>query len=127
MDVGVFNPLSISSDHQTASNIDWDAAHEKAAAFVLQLNLTEKVNMVTGSFDVGSCIGNIGPVPRLGFKGLCLSDGPAGVNRADLASVFPSGITTAASWDRELIYQRGVSIGAEFKAKGVNIMLGCVN
>ncbi|KAF2798415.1 glycoside hydrolase family 3 protein [Melanomma pulvis-pyrius CBS 109.77] len=80
--------------------------------------------MVTGGSDVGPCIGNIGPVERLGFRGLCFSDGPIGVNRADLVSVFPSGITAAAMWDRELLYQRGLAIGSEFRGKGAHVMLG---
>jgi beta-glucosidase len=82
---------------------------------------------VTGGYDVGFCIGNIGPIPRLGFKGLCFSDGPNGVNRADLVSVFPSGIAAAAMWDRELLYQRGVAIGKEYREKGVHVMLGYVS
>jgi beta-glucosidase len=80
--------------------------------------------MVTGGFDVGSCIGNIGPLERLSFRGLCFADGPSGVNRADLVSVFPAGLTAAATWDTDLMYQRGIALGAEFRAKGVNVMLG---
>ncbi|KAF2466875.1 beta-glucosidase [Lindgomyces ingoldianus] len=106
------------------TNLDWDAARSKAIAFVAQLNNLEKVNLVTGGFDVGPCIGNIGPVERLSFKGYCMSDGPAGVNRADLVSIFPSGITAAATWDRQLMYDRGFAIGEEFKEKGIHVMLG---
>ena len=106
------------------ANLDWDAAYLKAVSFVAQLNASEKVNLVTGGYDAGPCIGNIGPVSRLGFKGLCFSDGPIGVNRADLVSVFPSGITAVAMWDRELLYQRGVAIGSEFRGKGAHVMLG---
>ncbi|KAF2179972.1 glycoside hydrolase family 3 protein [Zopfia rhizophila CBS 207.26] len=80
--------------------------------------------MVTGGFDVGSCIGNIGPVGRLSLKGLCFSDGPTGINRADLVSVFPAGLTAAATWDVELLYQRGLALGAEYRGKGINVMLG---
>ena len=70
--------------------------------------------------------GNIGPVYRLGFNGLCLQDGPLAIRQADYASVFPAGVTCAASWDRNLIHLRGVYMGMEFKNKGANVALGPV-
>ncbi|OLN97641.1 putative beta-glucosidase G 2 [Colletotrichum chlorophyti] len=107
---------------------NWDAAVSKANAFVAQLNLTEKTWMVTGKLglDAGGCIGNIVPIERVGFPGLCLLDGPTALDRADLVSVFPAGLTTAASWDKELIYQRGKALGDEFRDKGVHVGLGPV-
>ncbi|KAH8596964.1 glycosyl hydrolase family 3 N terminal domain-containing protein [Bisporella sp. PMI_857] len=98
----------------------------KANELISKLNLTEKSTLVTGklSLTTGGCIGNVLPIPRVGFKGLCLQDGPNGVNLADLISVFPSGVTTGATWDKELIYQRAKAIGAEFRGKGINIGLG---
>lgn len=107
-----------------AATLDWDAAHAKAEAFVAQLNTLEKVNLVTGDANIAPCTGNIGPIKRLGFQGVCMADGPAGVNRADLVSVFPAGLATAATWDVDLIYQRGQAIGAEYRGKGVHVMLG---
>lgn len=89
------------------------------------LNLTEKVAMVTGSSEY-SCIGNIAPIERLNFTGLCLQDGPAGDRLGDLTSTFPAGLTTAATWDKELMKQRGYALGTEFKGKGANIHLGWV-
>ena len=78
--------------------------------------------MVTGV--VGPCVGNIGPIPRLGFSGLCLQAGPLAIRQADYASVFPAGLSAAASWDIGLIHQRGLDLGSEFKGKGANIALG---
>lgn len=103
---------------------DWDAAAQLAENLVSQLTLDEKVQMITGNSSAGYCIGNITPIPRLNFTGLCMLDGPNAVNRADLASVFPSGITAAATWDRELIYRRGYALGEEFKGKGGHVALG---
>lgn len=105
---------------------DWDAALEKANDFVAQLTLEEKVGMVTGgpALDGLGCVGNLVPVPHAGFGGACFSDGPTGVNRADLVSVFPAGLTAAATWDRSLMYQRGVAIGEEFREKGAHVYLG---
>jgi len=70
------------------------------------------------------CVGNIKPLPRVGFPGLCLEDSPLGVRFADLVSVFPSGLTTAATFSSDLAYKRGVAMGEEHRAKGVNIQLG---
>lgn len=78
--------------------------------------------MVTGT--PGPCVGNILAIPRLGFKGLCYQDGPLSIRAADYASVFPAGVAAASSWDRELIYERGVAMGAEFKGKGAHVRLG---
>ncbi|KAF6816926.1 beta-glucosidase 2 [Colletotrichum sojae] len=104
------------------------AAASRATAFVARLNLTEKSLMVTGrlGLDAGGCIGNIPPIERVGFRGLCLLDGPTALNRADLVSVFPAGLTTAASWDKDLMYRRGRALGEEFRDKGVNVGLGPV-
>ena len=82
--------------------------------------------MVTGTSLSGACVGNIAAIERLGFSGIYVSDGPTAVNRYDLVSVFPAGIAAAASWDRDLMYQRGLLLGAEFKAKGTHVGLGYV-
>jgi hypothetical protein len=100
----------------------WSAAFNKATAFVAQMNLTEKAFMVTGVN--GPCVGNIPGIPRLGFKGLCLQDGPLAIRQVSYASVFPAGVSVAATFDAGLMYQRGVALGQEFVAKGANIMLG---
>lgn len=70
---------------------DWEAAIDKARAFVAQLTIEEKADMVTG--QAGPCVGNIVAVPRLGFRGLCLHDGPLAIRVADYASVFPAGVS----------------------------------
>lgn len=58
----------------------WDEAYEKARDFVGKLTLVEKVNLTTGTgWMTDRCIGMTGSVPRLGFRGFCLEDGPLGV------------------------------------------------
>lgn len=71
-------------------------------------------------------MGNTGSVPRLGLRALCLQDSPLGVRFADWVSAFPAGVTTAATWDRTLMYARGVAMGQEHKGKGIDIQLGPV-
>ncbi|KFA68987.1 hypothetical protein S40285_08855 [Stachybotrys chlorohalonatus IBT 40285] len=102
----------------------WDEALVKARDFVAQLTLEEKADMVTGT--PGPCVGNIVAVPRLGFKGLCLQDGPLAIRVADYASVFMAGVSAASTWDKDILYERGLAMGKEFKAKGAHVALSPV-
>ncbi|KAL8287847.1 avenacinase [Gaeumannomyces tritici] len=102
----------------------WEAGLAKAKDFVAQLTPEEKANMVTGT--PGPCVGNIAPVPRLNFTGLCLQDGPATLRQATYVTVFPGGVSAASSWDKDLIYKHGVLMAREFRDKGSHIILGPV-
>ncbi|PVH74275.1 glycoside hydrolase family 3 protein [Cadophora sp. DSE1049] len=102
----------------------WEEALAKAKEFTAQLTPAEKADMVTGK--PGPCVGNIVAIPRLGFGGLCLQDGPLAIRTVDYASVFPAGVTTAASFDRKLMYERGAAMGAEFRGKGAQVALSPV-
>lgn len=62
----------------------------------------------------------------MGFPQLCLQDGPLGVRQTELITAFPAGITTGATWDKSLMYARGVAMGEEFRGKGANFYLGPV-
>jgi beta-glucosidase len=70
------------------------------------------------------CTGNTGSAHRVGFRQLCLQDGPLGVRNTENITAFPAGITVGATWNKDLMYQRGAAIGSEFRGKGVNIHLG---
>ncbi|KAJ3277406.1 hypothetical protein HK104_003323 [Borealophlyctis nickersoniae] len=102
----------------------WAAPVAKAKALVKQLTVEEKATIVTGvGWTVTPCVGNIGPVPKIGFKGLCLQDGPAGVRFADKVSNFGASINVAATFDKTLMETRGRLMGAEFRGKGANVAL----
>ena len=58
--------------------------------------------------------------------GLCLQDGPLGIRFADYVSAFPAGINVGATWDRGLAVARGIAMGSEMNAKGVDAQLGPV-
>ncbi|EPQ55735.1 glycoside hydrolase family 3 protein [Gloeophyllum trabeum ATCC 11539] len=51
-------------------------------------------------------------------------DSPLGVRYADFVTAFPTGINTAATWNRALIRLRGLYMGQEFVGKGVHVQLG---
>ncbi|KAI1430458.1 beta-glucosidase-like protein [Xylaria sp. CBS 124048] len=104
---------------------EWSSAYEKAVALVSQMTVAEKVNITAGTgMYMGRCVGNSGSALRVGFPQLCLQDGPLGVRTTDNITAFPAGITTGATWNKELMYQRGVAMGKEFRGKGVNFYLG---
>lgn len=91
------------------------------------MTLLEKVNLTTGTgWEGDACVGNVGAIPRLNFPALCMQDSPLGVRFADYVSAFPAGGTVAASWDRDLFYQRGFAMGSEHRGKGVDVQLGPV-
>ncbi|KAJ6007091.1 hypothetical protein N7499_000755 [Penicillium canescens] len=117
------SPAVLPSPNATGSG-GWDEAFSKAQQFVAKLTIEEKADMVTG--QPGPCVGNIVAIPRLGFPGLCLQDGPLSIRVADYASVFAAGVTVASTWDRDLLYKRGYAMGQEFKAKGAHIALSPV-
>ncbi|KAI9888502.1 MAG: hypothetical protein M1814_006864 [Vezdaea aestivalis] len=106
---------------------EWAVPYEKARKFVSQLTLLEKVNITTGvGWQQERCVGQVGSVPRLGFRSLCMQDSPLGVRIADFVSTFPAGLSAAATWNRDLMYQRGYAMGSEHRDKGVDVQLGPV-
>ncbi|OAA35972.1 glycoside hydrolase family 3 protein [Cordyceps fumosorosea ARSEF 2679] len=93
-------------------NDSWAEAYEKAAALVGNMTLEEKVQLTGGvEGEQNGCVGAVAPIPRLGFPGMCLSDSG-------------NGVRASCSWNKDLAYQRGVAMGAEFRKKGANIALG---
>ncbi|KAF4543146.1 Beta-d-glucoside glucohydrolase protein [Lasiodiplodia theobromae] len=103
----------------------WDAAYAKSEAALAQLMQDEKVGIVTGvGWQNGPCVGNTSPVPKIGYPSLCLQDGPLGIRFAQGVTAFPAGVHVASTWDKNLLHERGVAMGAEAKGLGVNVQLG---
>ncbi|KAF3934129.1 Beta-glucosidase [Dactylellina cionopaga] len=101
----------------------WESAYSQAAKLVGDMEVTEKVNLTTGvGWSMGPCVGNTGSTKKIGR--LCLQDGPTGVRFADDITAFPAGVTVAATWSKYHMYARGKALGAEARAKGVNVILG---
>ncbi|KAL2814484.1 putative beta-glucosidase F [Aspergillus granulosus] len=104
---------------------NWAEAYEKAHRIVSNMTLAEKVNLTTGTgIFMGPCAGQTGSVPRFGIPNICLHDSPLGVRNTDHNTAFPAGITVGATFDKELMYERGVGLGEEARGKGVNVLLG---
>jgi len=89
-----------------------------------KLTLEQKVALLTGVDNF-----NLPGEPAIGLRGLVVSDGPAGVrgpvlDPADRSSSPPAPIALAATWDPELVQRVAAQIGAEARAKGVDVLLG---
>jgi beta-glucosidase len=89
----------------------WADAIAKAREYIANFTLEEKVALTTGvGWQGGRCVGNIPAIERVGWPGLCLQDSPLGVRFAEGVSAFPAGINVAATFDKDLAYQRGYAM-----------------
>jgi len=109
-------------------NPAWAVAYAKAKAKIANFTLNEKISVATGvGWTNGRCVGNIPsiePATGRGWPGLCLEDAPLGIRFADYVTSFPTGVNTAATFNRRLIRLRGLFMGQEHVGKGVNVALG---
>ncbi len=98
--------------------IDIDAA-------IAALSLDDKCRLVAGKTTWRTQA-----FPEAGIPQLKMSDGPNGVRGEGHGGagtpgvVLPSGITTGASWDPELVAEIGSLVGTEAVRKGAHIVLG---
>ncbi|KAI0471685.1 glycoside hydrolase superfamily [Xylariaceae sp. FL0804] len=92
------------------------AAYEKAAAFVAQLNNTEKVALITAQDLDGAHA----------WTALANKDGVAGINFNFFVSGFPLANALAMTWDRARIEQQFRAVGDEFYQMGYNLINGPV-
>ena len=96
-----------------------------------QMTVSEKVSLLSGLnkwFTV--------PVERLGIPSIVMTDGPHGVRTGgpgndrivSKATAYPTGISMASTWNRDLIERVGRALGEETRHLGCHILLGpCVN
>lgn len=95
-------------------------AEQRAKEIIAKMTLKEKLRYIsgyTGGFSI--C-----PVPRLGLPEVFMADGPQGIRNNTKSTMYPSGILSAATWNRDLNYRLGRGLGQDAKARGVGILLG---
>ncbi len=104
---------------------------EKIETILAQLSLEEKIALCSGKnfWETKSC-------GKHGIPSLFMCDGPHGLrkqeNTADMlgvnnsrpATCFPAEVTTAASWNPDLLQRIGAAIAQEAKEQGVGLVLG---
>ena len=114
---------------------------DRAAKLLEAMTLDEKFLMLHGppSGNPAQCahptraecayVGNVASNSRLGIPPLNMNDGPQGFRNPfgrlqGTSTAWPSGLTMAASWDRDAVEVWGIGMGKEFRAKGSNVQLG---
>jgi beta-glucosidase len=78
--------------------------------------------------------GYVPGIPRLGIPALIETDAGVGIANSsqmrpgDTATAFPSGLSTAASWNPDIAFSVGAALGSEARARGFNVVLdGALN
>jgi beta-glucosidase len=97
-------------------------AQERVEILLGELTLNEKFSLCAGNG-----LWKTKPVARLGIKPFRLTDGPRGIgfhSSGKRCTAFPSGISQAASWDRDLLKRFGAALGQECRAAGGGTVLG---
>ncbi len=121
------------------------APDRRAALLVQAMTQDEKFQMLRSYFGLSKngnprppgAIGSAGYVPaieRLGIHAQQLADAGVGVTNpgnirpGDHATALPSTLATTSTWNRELAYSGGVTMGREAWQQGFNVLLaGSVN
>ncbi len=94
-----------------------------------ELTLEEKAGLTSGEDQWMTKA-----VERLGIGHARTSDGPHGIRALDYtdpkanvtmpAVCFPTAVTTASSFDRDMLFEMGEELGSECHAYGVDVLLG---
>ncbi|RSL53511.1 putative beta-glucosidase K [Fusarium duplospermum] len=102
-----------------------DASGEFDVEHVIKnASVSEKISLLSGRD-----FWHTAPLPRFNVPSIRVSDGPNGVRGTKFidgvpAACLPCGTGLAATWDQDLLYQAGILIGNECKAKGAHCWLG---
>jgi beta-glucosidase len=132
--IGV-RPQSTHLQHSAPDNLDWGLTPIETPATLgrvididaalAALSLDDKCRLVAGQTTWRTQ-----PFPEAGIPQLKMSDGPNGVRGEGHGGagtpgvVLPSGITTGATWDPDLVAEIGSLVGTEAIRKGAHIVLG---
>ncbi len=98
---------------------------------ISQMTLKEKASLCSGKD-----FWHLKSIERLGLPEIMVCDGPHGLRKQNAenkkvgignsypATCFPTAVTTACSWDRDLIYKMGQALAEECLQHGVSVLLG---
>lgn len=103
----------------------------KANEMLSKMTLEEKASLCSG-LDFW----HTKPIERINLPAVMMTDGPHGLRKEDdsdtslamkrsfPSTCFPTAVTTASSWDTDLLYEMGGAIAEEARAQGVVTVLG---
>ena len=98
---------------------------------ISKMTLEEKAMLCVGQDYWHSC-----EIERLNIPGITMSDGPhglrvqkekadnLGINQSEVSICFPAGSTVSNSWDKNIAYLLGKTLGEEASYEDVDIVLG---
>lgn len=98
---------------------------------ISQMTLKEKASLCSGKD-----FWHLKSIERLGIPEIMVCDGPHGLRKQNSenkkvgignsypATCFPTAVTTACSWDRDLIYKMGQALAEECLQHDVSVLLG---
>lgn len=98
---------------------------------ISQMTLKEKASLCSGKD-----FWHLKSIERLGLPEIMVCDGPHGLRKQNAenkkvgignsypATCFPTAVTIACSWDRDLIYKMGQALAEECLQHGVSVLLG---
>lgn len=92
----------------------------KAKTIVSKMTLEEKIDYMGGDKDGFS----VRAIPRLGLPAVKMADGPQGMRNNVRSTLYPCGILSAASWNRDLVHRVGNALGTDFHTYGIGFLLG---
>ena len=102
------------------SQPDFSAKVEQRAEEILSQMTKEEKLAYVGGLDRWY----IRPIERLGVPAIKMSDGPQGLGTHGQSTAYPSAILLTATWNPDLAYQYGQSLGRDCRAQGIHILLG---
>lgn len=131
-------PLAVAAEPATT---DGASADSRAHELVSRMTLDEKIQMVHSYFGMDSeklkqpkgalgSAGYVAPIERLGIPAQQIVDAgmgvtnPGGIRKGDFATAMPSGPANAATWNPELAFANGATMGREAWQQGFNVLLG---
>ncbi len=98
---------------------------ERIADLVSKMTLDEKISYMSGTtFGKKLVIGETKAIPRLGIPKFKMTDATLGSKLTKDATLFPSYINLAATFNPDLAYKYGKSVAEECRADGFRILLG---
>ncbi len=100
---------------------------ERVTDLVSKMTLDEKISYMSGTtFKTGKklVIGETKPIPRLGIPKFRMTDATLGSKVTKNATLFPSFINLAATFNEKLAYEYGKAVAEECCADGLRILLG---
>jgi beta-glucosidase len=124
----VFLLLAFLVFFNTQSQIITPEVKQRAESILQKMTLEEKIDYISGTRltnpETQKTFPGIKPNERLGLPFIIMSDGPQGIRNETKSTLYPCGILSASTWNRDLAKKLGIGLGMDARARGAHILLG---